>query len=368
MKYAIIGAIAKDEDPFLREWVQYHFLIGFEHIVIYDNNSKNLISKTLKEYVDAHLVTVIDFPYQESQQLSAYYHCIKTWKTKTRWLAFIDIDEFILPLVDNDIRDFLDRYTDYPGIALHWMTFSSNGHLKRPKEGVLKSYTASLGLQETIKSIVQPRFVTKPLSPHHFAYSHGLCVNEEKIAVPDHASYPVGNMIRINHYYYRSQQDFEEKIVRGLATKIKNLDSLTLDLFYAHLNEETRHDSAVSRFFPLFNIFSHKHDIDFIKHIKNRDTLNVVDGLKKIDHLIQTNSLSLAQKAYIQLVRYVDCVEVYLIGMSLYNLLEDMDQVKRIFTKGLQQFPDAKKRFVLPTFIYLSKYESSKHTISAIFY
>ena len=56
MYYASICAIAKDEDKNLREWVLYHFAIGFEHIVIYDNNSKNPIKNILSEFLPLNFV------------------------------------------------------------------------------------------------------------------------------------------------------------------------------------------------------------------------------------------------------------------------------------------------------------------------
>ena len=52
MYNAIVCAIAKDEDPFLKEWVVYHLILGFDHIIIYDNNSKNSISSILCDYIN----------------------------------------------------------------------------------------------------------------------------------------------------------------------------------------------------------------------------------------------------------------------------------------------------------------------------
>ena len=33
-----IVAIAKNEEPYLKEWVEYHFALGFDKIIICDNN------------------------------------------------------------------------------------------------------------------------------------------------------------------------------------------------------------------------------------------------------------------------------------------------------------------------------------------
>ncbi len=119
MYYATICAIAKDEDFFIKEWVEYHLLIGFEHIYIYDNNSSVPISNTLSDYVDSCLVTVIDFPLDMDQQRKAYMDGLQKYGSECKWMAVIDIDEFIVPKQENDIRDILDRYVGYGGLAIH---------------------------------------------------------------------------------------------------------------------------------------------------------------------------------------------------------------------------------------------------------
>ncbi|MDO5484514.1 MAG: glycosyltransferase family 2 protein, partial [Desulfovibrionaceae bacterium] len=101
MFYAGICAIARDETPHLREWALHHLAVGFEHIIIYDNGSREPVRDTLACL--GRLVTVLDFPEQRAPQLSAYYHCLRTYRSLSRWLAFIDIDEFILPLGSRDI-------------------------------------------------------------------------------------------------------------------------------------------------------------------------------------------------------------------------------------------------------------------------
>lgn len=190
MYYACVCAIAKDETPHLREWALHHFAVGFEHIVLYDNGSAVPAARTLADLADAGLLTVIDFPRREAPQLSAYYHCLRQWKTRSRWLAFIDIDEFVLPLGRRDVRDLLEDYEAWAGLAAHWMVFGSGGHLRRPPAGVTRSYTDGLCLHHHVKSLVQPQWALKPLSPHHFAYAEGrFCVNEDRVPVLGASSY-----------------------------------------------------------------------------------------------------------------------------------------------------------------------------------
>lgn len=256
MHYASLCAIVKDEDSDIREWLAYHLAVGFEHVLIYDNNSRIPLRTTLKDLVSAGLVTVVDWPLTRAQQLSAYHHALRNWESATRWLAFIDVDEFILPLQHDDIRDFLDEYGMYGGVGAHWSRFGSNGHVRRPAGTVLANYTQSMGLSPRIKSIVQPAQVLRPVSAHHFAFRPGSwCVNEDKVPVMDFMSYPLGEMIRINHYYYKSQQDFQDKIDRGLVTQMKSGAQRTMQRFYDHLAEQAFPDSHILRFLPRMQEF-----------------------------------------------------------------------------------------------------------------
>ena len=88
MKIAIV-CIAKDEDHYLREWLDYHNNIGFDDIYVYQNNW------SFKEEVP-DFVHLIDWP-GEVQQLNAYNDFISKFNKEYDWALFIDVDEFFVP-------------------------------------------------------------------------------------------------------------------------------------------------------------------------------------------------------------------------------------------------------------------------------
>ena len=256
MRYASLCAIVKDEDRDIREWLAYHLAIGFEHVLLYDNKSRVPLRATLADLVAAGLVTVMDWPLVRAQQLSAYAHALRHSGAATKWLAFIDVDEFIQPLLHDDIRDFLDEYADCGAVGANWSMFGSAGHMARPEGPVLARYTQSLGLDPHIKSIVQPATVQRPVSAHHFAFRAGhCCVNEDRVPIADFMTYPLAGKIQINHYYYKSQQDFQDKIERGLVTQMKSGAERKMQSFYAHLAEPVSPDERILRFLPRMQKF-----------------------------------------------------------------------------------------------------------------
>lgn len=221
--YACLCAIVKDEDAALLEWVQYHMGIGFEHLFLYDNGSRTSVAGLLREYVEHKLVTVVDFPQRTHQQLCAYADSLRRFGPETVWMAYVDVDEFIVPKRVPCVREFLDGYRDYAALGVHWVMFGSNGHHQRPPEPVTMAYTTVIEKNNHIKVILQPAKTAGVGSPHNFCYLPGeYCVNEDGVPVLTHQSYHTSRHIQINHYYYKSREDFSEKMTRGLATPAKS--------------------------------------------------------------------------------------------------------------------------------------------------
>jgi len=231
-----ICCIVKDEE-YLQEWVEYHAEIAVTHFYIYDNGSATPVNETLKTYIDKGLVTVIAFP-GIVMQLPAYEHCLKHYGHLCKWIAFIDADEFIVPkTLTGNLPEFLVDYEPYGGLGVNWLVFGSNGHINKPHDTQLKSYTRrglkSNPVNEHVKSIIQPRYVTQTSGPHHFGYKKKkFSVNENFNAFTGPFSAHSTNKIQINHYFLRSEADFIQKRERGRADTSAAEHQRSMDDFY----------------------------------------------------------------------------------------------------------------------------------------
>src|SRR6185437_4283619 len=87
-----ICAIALDEESYLDEWIDYHHKLGFNHIYLYDNSPDH----KLKD-LNGTQVQVIHYP-GSVKQMAAFNDCLKNAQKKdtSEWIAFLDIDEFII--------------------------------------------------------------------------------------------------------------------------------------------------------------------------------------------------------------------------------------------------------------------------------
>jgi hypothetical protein len=122
-----IVCIVKDEADYLAEWIAYHVALGVDHFIIYDNGSTDGTSALLERYINHGLVTRIDWPIGGGQ-LAAYNHALRMFGATATWLAYYDVDEFLVPLLDADIPSFLSRFPDAADVRVPRVEFGYSGH------------------------------------------------------------------------------------------------------------------------------------------------------------------------------------------------------------------------------------------------
>jgi hypothetical protein len=234
-----ICAVFKDENQYVREWIDYHIKIGIVSFLLYDNMSQIPLEHTLKEYIDKGIVKVIHKKGEyDSRQAEAYNDSVNHLQNY-EWAAYIDIDEFIVLLgEETNINDYLKKHNDTTSsIGLNWLMFGSNGH-KDVQTSIINSYTQSCPgshHNKHIKSIVRLSRFYWTDNPHYFFITKGNIVNvrEEPIKKGSPFNNPpiLNEIMRINHYYTRSYEDFKLKQKRGRGDcKLKAPDEYYLSL------------------------------------------------------------------------------------------------------------------------------------------
>lgn len=247
-------AIAKNETPYIEEWVNFHRAVGVEHFFIYDNESDVPIKTTLKKYIEAGLITVIDFP-GKGQQMPSYTHCIQTFGHLTKWLAILDADEFLVPKTKDSVPEILLDFEHFGGLNVNWVIFGSNGLKKKPDGLTIENFTAgsdkSCPDNAHTKAIIQPeRTLSAGPDPHHCKYRLPFfSVSEHKEFVPGAWASHSNDIIQINHYFLRSLEEFETKVARGRAdTKDPNAIGRQLHEFDKFDQHCDKYDDSALRF------------------------------------------------------------------------------------------------------------------------
>ena len=92
--YLSIVAIYRDEAVYLREWVEFHRIVGVERFFLYDNFSVDDHREVLAPYLDEGIVVLHEWPVFPGQ-IPAYDDALRRHGAESRWIAFIDLDEFV---------------------------------------------------------------------------------------------------------------------------------------------------------------------------------------------------------------------------------------------------------------------------------
>ncbi len=237
--YLALCLWCKNENRYLREWIDYHLLLGVDHIFVIDNNSDIPLANEVSDYIDRGIVTLeTDASVFYRRQCVAYARSITRLHNRFRWLGFFDTDEFVVPKNGQLLPAFLRNYESCGGLGVFWHCFGSNGHLRR-QPSVLEAFTkrsaSDFGPNTHIKSFVNTEFVAHiaPPNPHCFRYRGGRpCVDENGEPIVGPMRQPrTSALIQLNHYFLRSAEDWEEKLQRGggNSTTRRSKDYFTLN-------------------------------------------------------------------------------------------------------------------------------------------
>ena len=132
MKVLLCG-IAKCENHYIKEWVEWYRDLGVDHIVLYDNNDPDgeRFEEVIPEYIDSGYVEVINYRGKTQCQINAYNDCYSKYKNKYDWFLFLDIDE-LLEVFGSTLKDFLSqkRFAPFQGIKIFWKCFDDNDFVK----------------------------------------------------------------------------------------------------------------------------------------------------------------------------------------------------------------------------------------------
>ena len=223
-KIALV-AIAKDEDFYLQEWIDYHLKLGFDDIHIFQNNWRfeNVIEN---EKVHFHIYDGKSFTnYTESNeplwvkniQTKCYVDFAKKYYTEYEWAAFFDVDEFLVLKKTKDVKEFIKDYDNHNCLVINWAMFGDNGIKEFDKEN-----TSTLRRFTKRQSSLHPQFKSicklSPEMKHNNHWNAETWVDPNLNSGDSAFNYNASDDIaQLNHYYIRTYPEFLSKVERGNA-------------------------------------------------------------------------------------------------------------------------------------------------------
>lgn len=217
--------IVRNEVKSIIEWLAHYKALGFDEFRIYDNESWDGTEVILRALDDAGEVIYKDWPRSVGPwpQRRAYRH-VRKWAS-SGWLAFFDVDEFLVLHSDGSIAGFLQRFPqDVAAIAVNWVVFGSGGQAHYRPQPVTERFVDALpkgaSWNRVLKTIGRRRLLTD-VGVHRVTPGTGRYVTASGIEAefdgPMRTKRAETGIACLHHYMVKSLEEFEEKLLRGNA-------------------------------------------------------------------------------------------------------------------------------------------------------
>lgn len=223
--YCSICLIIRDENEYLKEWLDWHISLGVEHFYVYDHGSKQpvaeFISQSCGENKDK--ITVIDWSGNHTNaQPEAYNDCLKRFSKESRWIGFIDTDEQVRIKNGKTMPEFLKDYESFAGLFIVWLTYDANGQRYKsplPLRQRFTHITVDRGLGDCMGKVFVQGLLMQDMHIHNgHPFERFDVVGEFKDKVEVNSIWK-GNatteLICVDHFFTKSYEEWLEKIKRG---------------------------------------------------------------------------------------------------------------------------------------------------------
>lgn len=258
MKTCVV-AIAKNENKYLREWVEHYLNLKFNKIFLIDNNDIESFNEVIEDYINSGFVEVINKrnvsgSYKDilAIQRNSYNEIYQIYKNMFDWFLFVDIDEFLDLYNVHDVNIFLANpiYNNYNSIAINWEMYDDNDLI----EVIDNNYSISRFTRPVALFRVNKKFIRGNLENIIINSAHGALTDEK------HSNYllnssvikccncvgePVSSEIRIpvnislakiRHYKYKTLQEFIDiRLKKWAGTDYNDLSN-----FFKNINKLTK--------------------------------------------------------------------------------------------------------------------------------
>ena len=224
-KGVCICSIGKNENLYVKEFIDYYLLSGVKKIIIYDNNDIN--GENLKDIIQdiySKRVEIIDVRGMTSIQIPIYNYCYKNNYDRFDWIGFIDFDEYLYIKNNSNINSFLSnkRFEKCELVFFNWMIYNDNNLIKYDNRTLSERFKKPKSFYSQGKSFVRggnnklliPSTHIPGINVHSFCNSKGRKIYPKNFINNEIENSPLAY---IKHYYTKTVEEFCNKINKGDA-------------------------------------------------------------------------------------------------------------------------------------------------------
>ena len=224
---AAVCLVLKNEVRNIAEWLAYQHVLGFDTVILLDNNSTDGTLDVVRR-----AAKVQDIRIHNWNRTNRHFHCdgydavCRLYAYEFDWIAFLDTDEFLVLHHGLGVHDWLHRYgPPINAVALSWAIYGSSGHKVNPDGLVIEAFVMrslpDLDVNRHIKTVVRPWAAQGWPGPHG-PHIEGRIVGPacDPLRWEDHgiiAQPPDWSVLQVNHYFCRSRQHWDERKSRTIT-------------------------------------------------------------------------------------------------------------------------------------------------------
>lgn len=234
---SVLVAVAKDEGPYLWEWVAHHKAIGFDEIILFQNDSTDGTDEILS-LLQEH--GIIQYLYNSAP---AGKHQARAYKRSARqpafmkadWVMALDLDEFLtIKTGQGHLKDFWKVFGDQDCVFVNWKLFGSNGATSLSNELVTQRFQLSehdhwiARSPQAYKSIYRREIFGRPgihkpptldIGDPSLKLTNGSAQARDAFKMRNFQCTDTDLRIhaQVNHYIVKDAQSFVLKNIRGSA-------------------------------------------------------------------------------------------------------------------------------------------------------
>jgi hypothetical protein len=245
---------AKEENKYIREFVEHYKNYGVDKIFLYDNNELNgeRFEEVINDYIKDGFVEIKDFRGQKRAVINMMNDCYKKNFRDYDWLIFFEVDEYIYLKDYKNISDYLKnkRFDKCERIQLNWIFHTDNNLLyydnrplkERFPEREIKARGKKNGTSNGIKSILKghiPRIEINCIHTlnHNLKNCDGFGNPTKIVGISCERS--DFEYYYIDHYNFKSTQEFIDKVNKGDVLFYKDNIIERIRVYFA-LNKMTK--------------------------------------------------------------------------------------------------------------------------------
>ncbi len=204
MKVALV-CVARFEDYYLDEWLEYNHKLGFDKIILYQNDWRTDIEKPYlqKEIADGR-----------NLQVPLYNHVLET-NTEYDWIAFFDCDEYLVLKKHKNVKELIEEYKDRTNVlGINWLIYGNCGIKNRYCNSLIQMFKRRTDKPDGhVKVFVNARSGERMQLPHN---TFGLAMDTNGKRFHGYLNYdgPL-DVVYLNHYHNKTKQDWDIRVERG---------------------------------------------------------------------------------------------------------------------------------------------------------